>query len=784
MAVEWIHIAMREQMEKTYTDLEIVQLDRDSLYIGNLNTVEFDLTLPLKGPYGSDIEWKTGHELFLTNEGKIKRPAYGMGDRTIPLYATFRYRDAAVKKTYEVRILEEEDKLQVVCVYPVKVTVESGKETELPCAAIVKTQDGDVISHPVTWNNEGTVRYEAEGSYRVSGVLTETLIPVEAEISVIKKLTIEKNCVNLSAKECVEAQIRLTEGSAFYESQEKMKKFLLSVNDDQMLYNFREASGIDKKGAAKMEGWDAPDSKLKGHTTGHYLSALALCYRATGDQIIKDKAVYMVDALDECQKAFEKMPGIKEGFLSGYSEEQFDLLEEYARYPTIWAPYYTLHKIFAGLLDCYHLIKSDKALAIAEKLGMWVWNRLSRLPHEQLSRMWSMYIAGEFGGMNAVMAELFELTGKDEFLRCARLFDNDKLFYPLEQKIDALSTMHANQHIPQILGAMEVFKVTGERRYYDISDFFWKMVVSYHCYANGGTGEGEMFHERGKLGTLLTKNTSETCASYNMLKLTKELYQYSADARYMDYYERTVINHILATLDSKITGESTYFLPLGPGMKREFLFENSCCHGTGMESHFKYREGIYFYDEEGSFYLNLFVPSELRWKEKEVFIKQEIDSSSPEKIRVYARGEGMNTIKIRKPYWAKEYHIREGSRELNVVPDKKGYLQISRNFSEGITVELNFPYHVRLCRTLDEPEKAAVQVGPYQMAVLSEQKDFIEFPFSEEDVEEKLLPSGEPLRFLCEGYTFIPLYKVEGEAYHAYVICRQSSKQRKILGTS
>lgn len=575
----------------------------------------------------------------------------------------------------------------------------------------------------------------------------------------------------LQVKECLEAEVRLIEGSAFYESQENMLKFLLSVDDDRMLYNFRRASGLDTKGAKPLDGWDAPDGKLRGHTTGHYLSALALCYWSTGNERIKEKAIYIVDVFGECQDSFSGNPDTKEGFLSAYSEEQFDLLEKYTTYPTIWAPYYTLHKILAGLLDCYSLIHYQKALQIAERIGMWAWNRLSRLPHKQLTKMWGLYIAGEFGGMNAAMAELYMITGKEEFLKCARLFDNDNMFGPLTEKKDALGNMHANQHIPQMIGALRLYEATGEKRYFELAEFFWKIVVSSHCYANGGTGEGEIFHESGKIGTFLNEKTIETCASYNMLKLTKELYQYFPDVSYMDYYERTVLNHILATQDEEVTGESTYFFPLGPGMRREFLFENSCCHGTGMESRFKYREGIYFYDDTGDIYINLFIPSKMWWEEKDIFVKQETNRCTPEKIRIFIKGSGLNTVKIRIPCWTNEYRIIENGKEITEVPCEKGYLILSRDFSQETEIELEFPYHFQIIRTPDEPEKAAVQYGPYIMAALSEQKEFLRLSFSETGIEKKMMPTEDPLQFECEGYRWIPLCEVGTKAYHTYVIC-------------
>ena len=725
---------------------EIVKKDRDTLYIGNLNTVEFDLKLPSKGTYGSSITWKSGHDRFLSPEGKITRPTYGMGDRLVELYATFAYEDAVAEKTYEVTILQEANKLKVSKIYPVYKTVGVGKEEYLPQAAVVCTEDGDTISHPVVWENDGVVCYQEEGTFWQKGVLTGTTYEVVAEITAVMKVETEVLENKPVLVDCIDAEVKLLPGSPFYEAQERMKAFLLSVNDDQMLYNFRSASGLDTKGAPVMEGWDAPESQLKGHTTGHYMSALALCYRATSDEKIKEKAFYMIDAMAECQDAFAEIPGIKPGFLSGYSEEQFDLLEKYTVYPIIWAPYYTLHKLFAGFLDCYKILKSEKALEIAVKLGEWTWNRLSRLPKAQLSKMWSMYIAGEFGGMNAVMAELYRITGREEFIRCAKLFDNDKLFYPLEQGIDAISTMHANQHIPQIIGAMEIFKATGEKKYYDMAVRFWNYITDSRIYATGGTGEGEMFHERNNIAGLLNDSTQESCASYNMLKLTKELFLYDPDVKYMDYYERTVTNHILATLDDEVSGESTYFLPLGPGMKREFLYENSCCHGTGMENHFKYGENICSLQGD-TLFVNLFIPSEISWKEKDIFVRIS-------ETEIYVKGN-IRKIKIRRPYWS----------------EQNGYLLIDHLCTEGYRIEVCNKYCLRVETTPDDPKMMAIFYGPYVLAALSDSSDYLEVPFTAENIGEYLEKTEGELVFTWNNLKWVPIYQVGSAPYHVYVKC-------------
>lgn len=691
----------------SYSDRQVIERDMDALYLGNLNTVEFDLKLPTKGRYGSDIRWESGHDRFLANDGRVSRPPYGTGNREVVLTGFFTCGKAQGSKEYLVTILEQERPHKTLEAHPVFV-----KEY---------TRDTDKAG---------------------------------------------------AVEECAGAQVRLLPGNEFYEAQERMHQYLLGVEDDRMLYHFRKASGLDTLGADSPDGWDAEECKLRGHTTGHYLSALALCYHALGDERIRRKTVYMVRELGKCQQAFSRIKGIGEGFLSGYPEEQFDLLERYTPYPKIWAPYYTLHKILAGLLDCFRYIGSGEALTIAEGIGMWTYRRLSGLPRQQLEKMWSMYIAGEFGGMNAVMAQLAGLTGREEFVRCARLFDNDKLFEPLSGGMDMLEGMHANQHIPQVLGAVELYKITGECRYLDIAEVFWTTVAENRSYACGGVGEGEMFRGFREIGGLLTANTQETCASYNMLKLTKELYQLHLDAAYMDYYERVLYNHILATPAKDASGESTYFFPLGPGMRRTFLKENSCCHGTGMESHFKYREGIY-YRRKDAVYINLYIPSVLRCGDRDGVIELERISQSRQRYRIRIKGMNIRTLYLRKPGWAETFAVWEAGRRLEPTPDQNGYLAISGDFRTERELEVQWGQHIELIRTPDEPELTALQYGPYILAALSEEEDFLTMPFDEADAGRRMeKDQGDAVRFRCGNWKWIPLYEVDKEAYHVYVKCK------------
>ena len=617
-----------------------------------------------------------------------------------------------------------------------------------------------------------------------------------------------------------EFQVCILPDNEFYDAQERMRRYLLSLDDDVMLYHFRKACGRDTKGAQPLGGWEAEECKLKGHTTGHYLSALALCYHATGDERIREKASYMVREMALCQQTFARMPGVHEGFLFGGGEEQFDLLEKYTKYPEIWAPYYTLHKIMAGLLDCYEYLGDALALEVLLQIGSWVVNRLSRLPEEQRQKMWSMYIAGEFGGLNEVMARLAAYVpsedsvlgerisdddtdskrlSRESCFHCAHMFDNPRLFTPLMKYQpssggDGLDGLHANQHIPQIIGALEIYKATGEEKYLNIAHNFWETVTKNRSYAPGGVGEGEMFRGFREIAGNLTEKTMETCASYNMLKLTKALYKLYPDSRYMDYYERTLYNHILATPAPDDSGESTYFFPLNPGGQREFLRENSCCHGTGMENHFRYGEAIY-HKRDRDYYINLYIPSSLTaglpsaeqlpspvpdgtGDEKKVSIRIERISQRKQHFRITASGEGIDNLYIRKPAWAGDYVISEREMQVQALPDERGFIRLLGDFRKGCVFDICWDPQFSLRRTPDDPKKAAVCYGPYVLAAACDGEAFLQTELTEDEIKcrfrpvtAKNGPENDRLHYQFKELKWIPLYEIGKIRYHVYVLC-------------
>lgn len=731
---------------------EIIEKDIQQLYLGNLRTVEFDLDLPKRGENGSTITWETKDDRFITTEGKVTRPSFGKGDRIIELTATFTYGAVSVQQVYAAKVLEEENDIQIAEVYPINLTKKVGSDFYLPAAAAVRTENNEILSVLIDWE-QANCHFEQTGLYEVAGKIRGTAVKCTAQITIKEEITATKPRQKKLRPFSLH-QVRLTGDSRLKRAQDQRLQVLLSFDDDQMLYNFRQAAGLDTKGAQPMTGWDSPDSLLRGHTTGHYLSALALCYGAVGDQRVLDKLTYMIAELDKVQRAFEKDARFHYGFLSGYSEEQFDLLEAHVPYPQIWAPYYTLHKIFAGLLDAYVLAGNLKALEVADKLGDWTFQRLSRLTHEERMEMWGIYIAGEFGGMNESLAELARLTGKSEHLQAARFFDNDRLFFPMLQKIDALGALHANQHIPQIIGALKLYELSGEEDYYQITRFFWETVTKRHSYSIGGTGVGEMFQQPDHIGCLLEEDTAESCASYNMLKLTKELFEYEPTREKIDYYERTMFNHILATIDLT-SDESTYFMPTNPGGQRTFFPENSCCHGTGLENHFKYGEGIFF-EDDGALWINLFISAYLKTVDFDVEIIG--DEDRPEQVTIKVNKNKRGSLNIRQPYWSKRMMVWVDGKKQPT--QEASYWRLSATSETEITLQFQPEY--RFEPSPDQPKIGSLGYGPYILPVLSKKHDLIA-------IDPMEITKTAKLAFQVGDLQLKPLFDLTDEHYHLYV---------------
>lgn len=775
-----------------FTDRQIAERDAEMLYLGNTATVEFDLELPTSGANGSSIIWSSDDERWIEQDGTVHQPQYGRGYRDVTLTATVTHGSASATRTFTVRVLEQHNQISVRNVFPIMLDVQAGETYDLPTYTAVRTEDDLVISQRIDWHDGGehTAAKPTGGepypqTVRWHGVIDGTDVPVTALVHVQDHDPAPRVEPAVRRRPVPIGHVRLTGDGVLARNQRDRIAYLRDVDDDQLLVEFRRAAGLGTRGAQSMTGWDAPDSLLRGHTTGHTLSAYALAYAASGDNVIKTKLDYLVAALAEVQEAFAKRPGAVAGFLSAYDETQFERLEEYAPYPTIWAPYYTLHKILAGLLDAYRYAGNDTALGVARGIGDWTYERLHRLSHGQLQRMWSLYIAGEFGGMNESLADLYAIDGDARHLAAARLFDNDRLIEPLRQRVDALGGMHANQHIPQVIGLVRLFEMTGLPYYLDEACRFADEVLEHHCYAMGGTGRGEMFGQPDVIGAALADDTAESCATYNMFKLVTALDAHVPQARYADYLDHAMINHIAATCDHRPehagNGGSIYFLPTQPGGRKDIdISENSCCHGTGLESHFYAAADAYATDRD-TLYVNRYLNGTL--EDDSARLSVSVDDLSPHRVTIDVMRLDRAVLCVRVPGWSTDGRVTV-SVNGKVVPDE--FVELSRTGTgevtlaatslgldswTGVRIELEFVPCIRLIATPDRPDVAAIAWGPYMLAALDDDDHMLNVPVSDVDPGASFERRPGTLTFthVATGLRFVPIWQLGDERYHLYV---------------
>jgi uncharacterized protein len=495
--------------------------------------------------------------------------------------------------------------------------------------------------------------------------------------------------------------------SPFKENMERDGKWLLSIDNKRLLHSFRLNAGI-RTNAKAYGGWEALDVELRGHTMGHVLSGLAMMYASTGDTAYKNKGDSLVAALAEVQQVINQ-----DGYLSAFPQYYIDRA---VAGTGVWAPWYTLHKIFAGMIDMYLYANNAQALNVVNKMSAWAYKKLSVLTPAQLAVMHKT----EFGGMNEAFYNLYSITGNADNLKLADMFYHHAVLDPLAQQQDNLNKLHANTQIPKIIGEARGYEMTGDEKDKTIANFFWQTVINNHTYATGGNSENEHFFEPGKLSQHMGVRTTESCNTYNMLKLTRHLFTWSADAKYADYYEQALYNHILATQDSA-TGMVSYFMPFKPGSFKVYSTRDSsfwCCVGTGFENHAKYTEGIYYHDDKG-LYVNLFIPSELTWKEKGIKVKQE--TKYPEEETTHLTITGNTAVDmplyIRYPSWATSgAAIKVNGKKISVNQKPGSYITINRKWKNGDKVDITYPMSLRLVATPDNPDKAAIAYGPVALA--------------------------------------------------------------------
>jgi len=617
----------------------------------------------------------------------------------------------------------------------------------------------------------------------------------------------------------------------FVENRDKFIRTLAKTDPNSFLYMFRHAFGQKQPEGAKPLGvWDSEDTKLRGHATGHYLSAIAQAYAGTGyDKAIQAnfarKMEYMVNTLytlsklsgmpKEAGAVFVADPkavpfgpgrsaydsdlseaGIRtdysnwgKGFISAYPPDQFIMLEQGAKYGgqknQVWAPYYTLHKILAGLIDVYEASGNKKALEIATNMSDWVYVRLSQLPQETLIKMWTTYIAGEFGGMNESMARLYKITGDQKYLKTAQLFDNIKVFFGdtahshgLAKNVDVFRGLHANQHIPQIVGSIEMYNVSNRPEYYKVADNFWHKMVDDYMYSIGGVAgarnpaNAECFVSQP--ATLYENGFSEggqneTCATYNLLKLTSDLFLFDQRAELMDYYERGLYNHILASV-AENSPANTYHVPLRPGSIKQFSNADmtgfTCCNGTALESSTKLQNSIYFKSKDNqSLYVNLYIPSKLDWTERKIMVEQTTDFPKEDHTKLTIRGSGKFDLYVRVPGWAtKGFFVTVNGAVQNLEAIPGSYLKITRKWKDGDAVELKMPFQFHLDPVMDQQNIASLFYGPILLAAQEPEarKDWRKVTLNAEDLGKSIKGDSQQLQFTIDDVVFKPFYDTFG----------------------
>lgn len=667
----------------------------------------------------------------------------------------------------------------------ISVDCPEGTAPRLPNLVWVTYSDGYSEYRQVRWANAPLADEQAEADaqkhpagsqYEIGGFVigdetTDNGYPVKAQIKVVAEgyQTPEKEVAHTFSL----ADVSIDGDNRLTHNRDEAIREICSWDVTQQLYNYRDTYGLSTEGYTKSDGWDSPDTKLKGHGSGHYMSAIAQAYAvATNPEqkaILRKNITRMVNELRQCQEktfvynkdlkrnweardfapeaelremkgtwaAFDEYKKHPElygyGYINAISAQHCALIEMYRAYNNsdwVWAPYYSVHKQLAGLIDIATYFDDkeicDKALLIAKDMGLWVWNRMHyrtyvkqdgtqderRAKPGNRYEMWDMYIAGEVGGMSESLARLSEMVSnpdeKAKLLEAANCFDAPKFYDPLSKNIDDIRTRHANQHIPMIIGALRSYKSNQKPYYYNLAENFWRLVQGRYMYAMGGVGNGEMFRQpytqilsmatnglqEGELEAY--PDINETCCAYNLVKLSKDLNCYNPDnAQYLDYIERTLYNQIIGSLNPD-QYQTCYQYAVGLNATKPFGNEtpqSTCCGGTGSENHTKYQQSAYFANDH-TLWVGLYMPTTLHWKEKGVTIKQDCLWPAQHSAIKITEGEGDFTLKLRVPYWATQgFSIKVNGKEMAKSYQPSTYVELEqKHWKVGDVVEIDMPF--------------------------------------------------------------------------------------------
>ncbi|MDR7113436.1 DUF1680 family protein [Microbacterium trichothecenolyticum] len=608
------------------------------------------------------------------------------------------------------------------------------------------------------------------------------------------------------------SDVRLGDTSVFQRARVEMLHLARVYPVDRLLAVFRANAGLDTRGALPPGAWedfghpaedawsehDYPGREaaqtanlLRGHYAGHFLSMLAMAAAGEADPALRAKTDEFVSGLAEVQAALAATGRYSHpGFLAAYGEWQFSRLEHGAPYGEIWAPYYTCHKIMAGLLDAYELAGNEEALRVATSMGHWVHGRLSRLDDITRQHMWSLYIAGEFGGMNETMARLAVVADEPVFLATARMFDQHDLIAAGAARRDILDGMHANQHLPQLIGYVHEYEATGDRAYLEAAAGLWDQVVPGRMYAHGGTGESEIWGPAGRVAGDIGHRNAETCATYNLLKLSRLLFQHTLDPKYMEYYERGALNHILASrrdVRSDTSPEVAYMFPVHPGALPEFDNIGTCCGGTGLENHVKYQDSVFFRGAaaRAELWINPHTSVELTWRAQglRVVVESALPLSSEVRVRVERIDGCLDpvplTVHVRVPGWvAGAASARIGAEPLALDAKPGRYADVERDWTPGDELVLDLPMSLQAHAAVDDAQVRHLAFGPNVLVARSDSTTWLELALDrrrlldgtiladDPDPRGSLLSSG---AVRVDGIAFEPVWTGSDARYHMYV---------------
>jgi DUF1680 family protein len=510
------------------------------------------------------------------------------------------------------------------------------------------------------------------------------------------------------------SQVRLLPG-IYKDAEAANRGYMSRLSADQLLYNFRQNVGLPVTPIHNLGGWELPPdprntSELRGHFTGHFLSASALLYASTGDKEAKAKGDFMVAELAKCQ---DKLPG---GYLSAFPTSYFDRLD--AR-TNVWAPFYTIHKIMAGLFDMSQLAGNKQALEVVQRMSEWAdtWSASKTPEHMQ------DILNTEYGGMAETLYNLTAATGNDRWAKAGDRFNKKRFLNPLALRRDELQRLHMNTHVPQVIAAARRYEISSDVRFHDVADFFWSEVTGARSYVTAGSSNAESWQVPPRqLGAELKRsvNTQECCCSYNMLKLTRQLYSWDPNPRYFDYYERAMLNHRIGTIHAA-NGHTQYFLSLTTGAYKTFCSEDAsfwCCTGTGVEEYAKLADSIYWRDQQG-LYVNQFIASELDWSEKGLKVRQETHFPEQQSTAIVftAAKPVQLAVRLRIPSWLESSPtVKLNGKQLDASAAPGSYLTLNRLWKTGDRIEMQLPMRLSVEALPDEPQTQAALYGPLVLA--------------------------------------------------------------------